>query len=107
MTWVTVVKFWAYQAHQLQLIVYTNLPLTIPGLELFSLVSKQWGHSDDTIRTFIYPIKMNRLIGVYLTGAYAYGYVFNEKMNQCDFHMRNDEKILTETASRYILVIGV
>lgn len=50
---------------------------------------------------------MNKLIGVYLTGAYAYGYVFNEKINQCDFHMRNDEKILTETASRYILVIGV
>lgn len=68
---------------------------------------RQWGHSDDTIRTFIYPIKMNKLIGVYLTGAYAYGYVFNEKINQCDFHMRNDEKILTETASRYILVIGV
>lgn len=74
---------------------------------LFGGLIIQWGHSDDTIRTFIYPIKMNRLIGVYLTGAYAYGYVFNEKINQCDFHMRNDEKILTETASRYILVIGV
>lgn len=68
---------------------------------------KQWGHSDDTIRTFIYPIKMNRLIGVYLTGAYAYGYIFNEKINQCDFYMRDDEKILTENVSRYILVIGV
>ena len=42
MTWVEVVKFWAYQAYQLQLIVYTNLTLTIPGLELFSLVSRQW-----------------------------------------------------------------
>ncbi len=50
---------------------------------------------------------MNRLIGVYLTGAYAYGYIFNEKINQCDFYMRDDEKILTENVSRYILVIGV
>lgn len=72
-----------------------------------SAVSKQWGHSDDTSRTFIYPIKVDRLIGVYLTGAYAYGYIFNEKINQCDFRMRNDEKILTDTASRYILVIGI
>lgn len=74
---------------------------------LFGGLIIQWGHSDDTIRTFIYPIKMNRLIGVYLTGAYAYGYIFNEKLNQCDFYMRNDEKNLTDTASRYILVIGV
>lgn len=81
-------------------------PIPLYGLSP-SAVSRQWGHSDDTIRTFIYPIKMNRLIGVYLTGAYAYGYIFNEKINQCDFYMRDDEKILTENVSRYILVIGV
>lgn len=74
---------------------------------LSAFSNRQWGHSDDTSRTFIYPIKIDRLIGVYLTGAYAYGYIFNEKINQCDFRMRNDEKILTDTASRYILVIGI
>ena len=39
MTWVAVVKFWAYQ---LQLIVYTNLTLTLHGLELFSSANRQW-----------------------------------------------------------------
>lgn len=43
MTWVAVVKFWAYQAHQLQLIVYTNLTLMLHGLELFSSGIRQWG----------------------------------------------------------------
>ena len=58
MTWVEVVKFWAYQAYQLQLIVYTNLTLTIPGLELFSLVSRQWGRCmSETFNG--YPIAFN------------------------------------------------
>lgn len=66
MTWVTVVKFWAYQAHQLQLIVYTNLPLTIPGLELFSLVSKQWGLAVITNRVekVTLPLTSTMLIGI-------------------------------------------
>ena len=42
MTWVAVVKFWAYQSYQLQLIVYTNLTLMLHGLELFSSGIRQW-----------------------------------------------------------------
>ena len=48
MTWVAVVKFWAYQAYQLQLIVYTNLTLTLHGLELFSSANRQWGRVSGT-----------------------------------------------------------
>ena len=42
---VAVVKFWAYQAYQLQLIVYTKLTLMLHGLELFSSGIRQWGNS--------------------------------------------------------------
>lgn len=58
MTWVAVVKFWAYQAHQLQLIVYTNLTLMLHGLELFSSGIRQWGKcNSDTIQG--YPISFS------------------------------------------------
>lgn len=43
MTWVAVVKFWAYQAHQLRIIVYAKTMRTIHGLELFSSANRQWG----------------------------------------------------------------
>lgn len=43
MTWVVVVKFWAYQAYQLRIIVYTKTIRTIHGLELFSSANRQWG----------------------------------------------------------------
>ena len=42
MTWVAVVKFWAYQAHQLRIIVYAKTMRTIHGLELFSSANRQW-----------------------------------------------------------------
>lgn len=42
MTWVMVVKFWAYQAYQLQIIVYIKTMRTIHGLELFSSANRQW-----------------------------------------------------------------
>ena len=45
MTWVAVVKFWAYQAYQLRIIVYAKTMRTIHGLELFSSANRQWGLS--------------------------------------------------------------
>ncbi len=67
MTWVAVVKFWAYQAYQLQLIVYTNLTLTLHGLELFSSANRQWVYdtqNSGTLKgeyTVNIPISMNLL----------------------------------------------
>lgn len=113
MTWVTVVKFWAYQAHQLQLIVYTNLPLTIPGLELFSLVSKQWGSltisSGLNFGYFNYPLLFpNKSVSAVLTHMnnshiVYHAAIYLDSRNRCALYGENS--FATDTKF-YIIAIG-
>lgn len=58
MTWVVVVKLWAYQAYQLRIIVYTKTMRTIHGLELFSSANRQWIKGQGIEVKCTYPLAM-------------------------------------------------
>lgn len=70
----------------------------------------QWGFADDSKRVFNYPLSLTRLLGLYYTGAYNIGFVYDQSNSACYFKAYNAElKPIPEanTASRFFLVIGV
>lgn len=70
----------------------------------------QWGFADDTNRLFRYPLSLTRLLGIFYTGAYNLGYVYNQSNSVCYFksYDTNLKPIADSgTASRFFLVIGV
>lgn len=120
MTWVAVVKFWAYQAYQLQLIVYTNLTITLHGLELFSSANRQWinaviGTNQTTIslpiaysKQHFASIAIEKNVSWSATAFNIFG-LSAETLSTLDVHSRwcDSETVNSNGGSAYIISIGI
>ena len=74
------------------------------------VVCRQWGSANDTNKLFKYPLSLTRLLGIYYTGAYNLGFVYDQSNSDCYFKAYNADLtpiVASDTASRYFLVIGV
>ena len=70
----------------------------------------QWGSADDTNKIFRYPLSLTKLLGIYYTGAYNIGFVYNQTNNVCSFKAYDaalNSIPESNTAGRFFLVIGV
>lgn len=69
----------------------------------------QWGSADDANKTFNYPLSLTKLLGIYYTGAYNIGFIYNQSNSTCYFKAYDAAlNLITEsnTAGRFLLVIG-
>lgn len=70
----------------------------------------QWVFADDTDKNFRYPLSLTKLLGLYYTGAYNLGFVYDQSNSDCYFKAYNADLnpiAASSTTSRYFLVIGV